>query len=53
MAKDRESLTIDSEINAEIKKEATKQRRSFSGMIEFICSEYLMALKKQKRGEKK
>ncbi len=53
MAKDRESLTIDSEINAEIKKEATKQRRSFSGMIEFICSKYLMALKKPKRGEKK
>ena len=49
MAKDRESLTIDSEINAGIKKEAKKQRRGFSGMIEFICSEYLIALKKLKK----
>ncbi len=41
MAKDRESLTIDHDINEGIKVEAKKQRRSFSGMIEFICSEYL------------
>lgn len=47
MGKDRESLTIDSKINAEIKREAKKQRRGFSGMIEFICSEYLRGLKKQ------
>ena len=53
MAKDRESITIDKDINAGIKQEAENQRRTFSGMIEFICSEYLMALKKPKRGEKK
>lgn len=52
MAKDRESLTIDHDINEGIKAEAKKQRRSFSGMIEFVCNEYLMALKKPKRGEK-
>lgn len=53
MAKDRESITIDSDVNKGIKEEATKQRRSFSGMIEFICSEYIMALKKTQRGGKK
>ena len=53
MAKDRESLTIDHDINEGIKAEAKKQRRSFSGMIEYVCSEYLMALKKPKRGENK
>lgn len=53
MAKDRESLTIDTEINKGIKEEAKKQRRGFSGMIEFICSEYLMALKKPKSSGKK
>jgi len=52
MAKDRESLTIDNKVNSGVKKEAKKQRRSFSGMVEFICSEYLMALKKPKSGEK-
>ncbi len=46
MAKDRESITIDPEINKEIKIEAKKQRRGFSSMIEFICSEYLKALKR-------
>lgn len=49
MTKDRESLTIDHDINEGIKAEAKKQRRSFSGMIEFICSEYITALKKRKR----
>jgi len=49
MAKDRESLTIDSDINAGIKEEAKKQRRSFSGMIQFICSEYLIALRNLKK----
>jgi hypothetical protein len=44
--KDNESITIDKEINAELKKEAKKQRRSYSGMIEFICNEYLEAIKK-------
>lgn len=52
MTKERESITIDSEINNGIKKEAKKQRRSFSGMIEFICSQYLTALQKPKRGGK-
>jgi hypothetical protein len=48
MSKDRESITIDKDVNLGIKKEAKKQRRSFSGMIEFICSEYLKSLKKAK-----
>ena len=52
MAKDRKSLTIDNEVNAGIKKEAKKQRRSFSGMVEFICSEFLIALEKTKIIEK-
>jgi len=51
MAKERESLTIDSDINQGIKSEAKKQRRSFSGMIQFICNEYLVALKKLRREE--
>ena len=49
MAKDRESITIDSDINRNIKKEAKKQRRTFSGMIEFICSEYLSNMNKIKK----
>ena len=53
MAKDRESLTIDSDINAGIKEEAKNQRRSFSGMVEFVLSEYLMVLKKPKSGGQK
>ncbi|MBN1969613.1 MAG: hypothetical protein ACOCUT_01460 [bacterium] len=53
MAKDRESITIDKNVNAGIKEEAKKQRRSFSGMIEYICNEYLMALKKPKSDGKK
>lgn len=48
MAKDRESLTIDPSVNSDIKKEAKEQRRSFSGMIEFICSEYFKNKKKEK-----
>jgi len=53
MAKDRESITIDKKVNEGIKEEAKKQRRSFSGMIEYICNEYLMALKKPKSEGKK
>lgn len=53
MAKDRESITIDKNVNEGIKEEAKKQRRSFSGMIEYICNEYLMALKKPKSEGKK
>lgn len=53
MAKDRESITIDKTVNDGIKEEAKKQRRSFSGMIEYICNEYLMALKKPKSEGKK
>jgi len=45
MTKESKSITIDSEINAELKKEAKKQRRSFSGMIEYICNEYIVNLK--------
>ena len=52
MLKDRVSITIDNDVNKKIKKEATKQRRSYSGMVEFICYEYLIVLKKQ-RGEGK
>lgn len=53
MAKDRESITIDKKVNEGIKEEAKKQMRSFSGMIEYICNEYLMALKKPKSEGKK
>ncbi len=50
MAKNRESITIDKDINDQIKIEAKKQRRSYSGMIEYICNEYLIEKKqKQKR----
>lgn len=53
MAKDRESITIDKKVNEGIKEEAKNQRRSFSGMIEYICNEYLMDLKNPKRNRKK
>lgn len=53
MAKDRESITIDKKVNEGIKEEAKKQRRSFSGMIEYVCNEYLMSLKKPKSEGKK
>lgn len=53
MAKDRKSITIDKKVSEGIKEQAKKQRRSFSGMIEFICNEYLMALKKPKSEGKK
>ena len=48
MTKDRESITIDIDINKQIKEEASKQRRRYSGMIEFLCNEYLIVLKKQR-----
>ena len=46
MAKARESITIDSYINEMIKLEAVKQKRSYSGMIQFICYEYFKQLEK-------
>jgi len=53
MTKDRESITIDSDVNKEIKTQAKKETRSFSNMIEFMAKKYLMALKKPKREGKK
>ena len=51
--KDRESITIDSDVNNEIKTQAKKETRSFSNMIEFMAKKYLMALKNLKKGENK
>ena len=48
MAKDRESITIDSDVNKEIKTQAKKETRSFSNMIEFMAKKYLRAFKKPK-----
>jgi predicted transcriptional regulator len=48
MAKDRESITIDKDVNKRIKKEAEKQMRSYSSMIEFACNQYLILIEKKK-----
>jgi hypothetical protein len=48
MAKDRESITIDSDINKDIHDEAKRQRLSFSTLINRILNEYLIHLKEKK-----
>lgn len=51
--KQRGSITLDTDVNKGIHDEATKQRLSFSTLVNKVLNEYLMALKKPKRGEKK
>ena len=45
--KERENISIDPDVNQEIKKQAKKQRRSYSNMVEYACSQYLDSLKKR------
>jgi hypothetical protein len=49
MAKDRESITLDKDVNSGIHKEAEKRRIGFSTLINIILSEYLENLEKEKR----
>lgn len=49
MSKQRESISIDSTVSDQIREEAVKQRRSFSGMIEVILYDHLEKLKKLKK----
>ena len=39
--KTRQSITIDPDINQNIKKQAKKESRSYSGMIEYMAKMYL------------
>ena len=39
--KDNESITIDPNINKEVKKQAKKEDRSFSGMMQHMAKKYL------------
>jgi predicted transcriptional regulator len=50
--KERKSITIDSDIAKEISLAAKDQRRNFSGMIEYACSQYLAIYKKRQRAIK-
>ena len=43
--KTNRSISLDSKITKAIDKQAIKEVRSFSGMIEYICSQYLDNLK--------
>jgi predicted CopG family antitoxin len=43
--KDRESITIEPEVNEQIKAQATEESRSFSNMIEWMAKKYLESLK--------
>jgi len=40
MTKHRTSITINKDVYGAVKNEAERQRRSFSAMVEFLCSEY-------------
>ena len=50
--KDRRSITIDRDIAKEISLAAKDQRRNFSGMIEYACSQYLTIYKNKQRAIK-
>jgi len=45
MAQQRLSISIDSEVLSQVKDEATKDRRTLSGMIEVILADYLKVKK--------
>lgn len=47
-AKINKSVTIDEDIAKAGEKQATKERRSFSSLVEYLIDSYLMALKKPK-----
>ena len=40
MTKHRTSITINKDVYGAVKNEAERQRRSFSAMVEVLCSEY-------------
>lgn len=50
--KDIKTISIDRDIAKEISLEAKDQRRSFSGMIEYACSQYLTIYKNKQRAIK-
>ena len=43
--KDRESITIDNEVNEAIKVQMVEESRSYSNMIEWMAKKYLESLK--------
>lgn len=45
MAKDRESITLDADVNKGIHDEAKKQRIPFSTFVNKVLNEYLIFLK--------
>lgn len=46
--KDRCSITIDSKVSESVLKQAEKENRTFSNMIELMAKNYLDSLKKNK-----
>jgi len=46
MSKQNESITIDPKINQEVKKQAKKESRSYSGMIQWMAMKYLQLVNK-------
>lgn len=53
MTKEGRSITLDKDVNDGIQKEAEKQRLNFSTLANRIFNDYLMALKKPKKGREK
>jgi len=47
MAQTRKSITINDKINSEIEKQAEKEGRSFSNMLEQMAKKYLEDLEKK------
>ena len=45
--KQRESISIDSEVSKEIREHASKERRSFSGMVEVALVSFLKGKKNE------
>ena len=48
MAKVQKSITMDEEIAKSAEKQALEERRSFSGLIEYLVSTYLKRVKNNK-----
>ena len=49
--KDRESITIDNEVNEQVKTQADKEGRSYSNMLEWMAKKYLESKKQQEYEE--
>jgi len=53
MVKTNRSISIDNTILNDGEKQAKKERRSFSSLVEYLLDKYLTALKKTKSASKK